>query len=249
LSGEADDSTAAGGGLGFERRGRRHVVRQQSKTFELEIRKTVHLDYLLYLPDGYTSDPQRRWPLVLFLHGMGERGDDLELVKAHGIPRVVEEPDGFPFIAVSPQCPDKTLWTDHVETLDGLLTELEERYRVDSARVYLTGLSMGGYGAWHLATVHPDRFAAVVPICGGGHVAHGFPERVAVLKDVPVWAFHGAQDPVVPLEESQKLVDVLREKGGSVRFTVYAEAEHDSWTRTYDSPDLYDWLLEQELAK
>jgi len=224
-------------------------MRQQSMTFEMEIRKKVHLDYLLYLPDGYAGDSQSRWPLILFLHGMGERGDDLDLVKLHGIPKVVDERDDFPFIALSPQCPEETTWRDQVEALDGLLREIEQRYRVDPDRIYLTGLSMGGYGAWDLATVYPDRFAAVVPICGGGHVAYGFPERVAVLKDVPVWAFHGAKDPVVPLEESQKLVDVLRESGGNVRFTVYPDAEHDSWTRTYDNPDLYDWLLEQKLAK
>jgi predicted peptidase len=218
-------------------------------TFETEIRKQVHLSYLLHLPEDYASDADERWPLILFLHGMGERGDDLELVKLHGIPKIVEERDDVPFIAVSPQCPDLTVWSDHVEALDALLREIEGRYRVDPERIYLTGLSMGGYGAWHMATLHPDRFAAVVPICGGGHVGHGFPERVAALKDVPVWAFHGAKDPVVPLGESQKLVDVLKESGGNVRFTVYPDAEHDSWTRTYDNPELYDWLLEQRLGE
>jgi predicted peptidase len=217
-------------------------------TFEKEIRKSVHLDYLLHLPDDYGSDTDQRWPLILFLHGMGERGDDLDLIRVHGIPKVVEERDEFPFITVSPQCPDDFVCHDQVGALDALLAEVEERYRVDPRRIYLTGLSMGGFGAWYLATLHPDRFAAVVPICGGGHEMYGFPERVAVLEDVPIWAFHGAKDPVVPLKASQALVDVLKEKGGNVRFTVYPDAEHDSWTRTYDNPELYEWLLEQSLA-
>ncbi|MEA3345698.1 MAG: prolyl oligopeptidase family serine peptidase [Chloroflexota bacterium] len=220
-------------------------MKQQKMTFEKLVTKTVQLKYLLYLPQDYDGDSDTRWPLILFLHGAGERGDDLELVKIHGIPKIVEERDNFPFITVSPQCPKGSLWNDHFEALEALLREAEETYRVDPERIYLTGLSMGGYGSWHFATLHPKRFAAVVPICGGAMPMYGFPERVSVLKDVPIWAFHGAKDSTVPIEESQKLVDVLKEHEGNVRFTVYPDAEHDSWTRTYDNPELYEWLLQQ----
>ena len=116
--------------------------------------------------------------------------------------------------------------------------------QIDPTRIYLTGLSMGGYGTWHMAVTYPQKFAAVVPICGGGGWMYGFPKRVCALKDVPVWAFHGALDPVVPLQASQDLVNALNECGGEARLTIYPEALHDSWTQTYDNPELYQWLLE-----
>lgn len=218
---------------------------QQACTLEKPIVKTVRLNYLLFLPKGYEEKPQQRWPLILFLHGMGERGNDLELVKKHGIARVVEQREDFPFIAVSPQCPLDSWWPDHFDALDLLLDEICARYRVDPDRLYLTGLSMGGYGAWYYAALHPDRFAALVPICGGGMPFFGFPERVVVLKNVPVWAFHGAKDDRVPLAESERLVKALKAAGGNVRFTVYPDAGHDAWTETYNNPELYRWLLAQ----
>jgi len=118
-------------------------------------------------------------------------------------------------------------------------------YSVDRHRIYLTGLSMGGYGSWHLAAEYPSTFAAVAPICGGGQREAGFPDKVVVLKDVPIWAFHGELDDVVPCRESQVLIDRLREAGGTPRFTIYPDAKHDSWTRTYDSAEFYRWLLDQ----
>jgi len=216
---------------------------QLANVFETRITKTVHLNYLLFLPNGYGADPEENWPLILFLHGAGERGDDLSLVKKHGIPKMVEQQEDFPFIAVSPQCPQDSWWSDHIEAINGLLSDITTTYAVDTDRVYLTGLSIGGYGTWHLATVYPERFAGVVPICGGGAWFLGFPENVCAIKDVPVWAFHGAKDDLVPLEESEKMVETLKACGGNVRFTVYPDADHDSWTRTYDSPELYEWLL------
>jgi predicted peptidase len=238
-------------------------MRQQARTFEVQFTRTVRLNYLLYLPRGYNVDPQKKWPLILFLHGAGERGDDLELVKIHGIPKIVEQQEDFPFITVSPQCPADAIWAMEakalkvllskaetrpavdikwmveVEALSALLDEVVSEHTVDTERVYLTGLSMGGYGAWRLATAYPGRFAAIAPICGGGD-----PEKAGVLRDVPVWVFHGAQDPAVLLSESEKMVDALGACGGNVRFTVYPDAEHDSWTRTYDNPELYEWFLQ-----
>lgn len=216
---------------------------QQARTFEGQISKTVHLDYLLFLPNDYGNDPHVKWPLILFLHGMGERGNDLELVKKHGIPRVVEQQPDFPFITISPQCPMDSFWTNELDALKALLDDVAARYAVDTGRIYLTGLSMGGYGSWHLATECPERFAAVAPICGGGMFWAGFPERVRALKNVPIWAFHGAKDTVVPLEESEKMVKALKAVGGDVRLTVYPDADHDSWTRTYNNPELYRWFL------
>lgn len=215
---------------------------QQACTLDTTISKRVRLAYWLHLPQGYGAGG-RRWPLILFLHGMGERGDQLELVKRHGIPKIAEEWSDFPFIAVSPQCPADSIWSLQQDALLALLDEILGHYAADPARVYLTGLSMGGYGTWELASAHPERFAAIAPICGGGSPFLGFPARVCALKDVPVWAFHGAKDTVVPLDESAKMVEALRAFGGNVRFTVYPEAGHDAWTETYANPELYAWFL------
>ena len=174
---------------------------------------------------------------------MGERGDDLELLKLHGIAKVVEEQPDLPFVAISPQCPETSRWSAEVDALSALLDEVLDKYAVDENRVYLTGLSMGGFGAWQLAIHHPDRFATIVPICGGGD-----PSKVCALKDVPVWVFHGAQDPTVPLQRSEEMVEALKACGGDVRFTVYPDLEHDSWTRTYDNPALYEWFLQHTLG-
>jgi predicted peptidase len=220
-------------------------MKQQAKTFETQITKTVRLPYLLSLPAGYGDDPAKAWPLILFLHGAGERGEnDMVLLRKEGIPKVAEVRD-LPFITVSPQCPPNSWWSEYIDTLTALLDHIAGTYRVDRTRVYLTGLSMGGYGSWHLATEHPERFAAVVPICGGGPKFYGFPQRVTMLKNTPVWVFHGAKDTHVPLAESERLVKLLQECGGNVRFTVYPECGHDSWTDTYNNPELYTWLLQQ----
>lgn len=212
---------------------------QQEKSFAREVTITVKLDYLLYLPDGYEGSKES-YPLLLFLHGAGESGDDLAKVKAHGPPKLVERGKDFPFLIVSPQSPGRG-WNP--DALAALVDDVCANYRVDESRIYLTGLSMGGYGTWALAASRPDRFAAIAPICGGGN-----PKDASKLKGLPIWVFHGARDRVVPLERSQEMVDALEEAGADVKFTVYPEAEHDSWTETYDNPALYEWLLSHRRA-
>jgi predicted peptidase len=174
----------------------------------------------------------------MFLHGAGERGTDIELVKKHGIPRLVASGVDFPFLVASPQCPAGQTWSPAM--VGRVLDDVCRKVRVDRDRIYLTGLSMGGYGTWFTAIAYPDRFAAIVPICGGGD-----PGAACRLRDLPVWVFHGAKDPVVQPEESARMVEALRGCGGNVRFTLYPEAEHDCWTQTYQNPELYRWLLQQ----
>jgi predicted peptidase len=211
---------------------------QSEQMFEKVITKTVSLKYLLYVPKGYGEKKSQKWPVMLFLHGAGERGGDLNLVKKHGPPKLIDQGKEFPFIVVSPQCPLNSWWPEQVDALVALLDDIESKYAVDRDREYLTGLSMGGFGTWALATRYPERFAALAPICGGG-------DRYLVsrLKNVPVWVFHGARDPVVPLQSSTDMVDALKRAGGDVQLTVYPEAQHDSWTETYDNPKLYEWFL------
>lgn len=207
----------------------------------LETQVPVTLNYLLYLPKDY--DKKDAWPLVLFLHGAGERGDDLNLVKKHGPPKLIEEGKDLPFIVVSPQCPKDNSWTWQLRELTALVDDLTARYKVDKDRIYLTGLSMGGFGTWALAAYQPDRFAAIIPICGGGEML-----MTRRLTQVPIWAFHGAKDPVVPLRRSEELVQALERAKGNVKLTVYPDALHDSWTATYDNPDVWEWLLAQKRA-
>jgi predicted peptidase len=218
---------------------------QSAQTYKREVRTTQKLDYLLFLPEGYGADTARRWPLILFLHGAGERGADLKLLTKHGPPKLVADRPDFPFIVVSPQCPAGQRWQP--EAVIGLLDEVMARNRVDPKRVYLTGLSMGGYGTWATGLRNPDRFAAIAPICGGGEridVLLGAREKKEALQSLPVWAFHGAKDVTVPLGESERMVDALKKAGvKEVQLTVYPDAGHDSWTETYANEKLFEWFL------
>ena len=198
------------------------------------------MDYLLYLPDEY--DSKESWPLVLFLHGAGERGNNFELVKKHGPPKLTAEGKTFPFIVVAPQCAEELSW-EPME-LATLLDEIVKTHNVDLDRVYVTGLSMGGFGTWRLAAYTPERFAAIVPICGGGD--EFWAKRYVNL---PTWVFHGALDTAVPLKRSEEMVAAMKKAGCEPKFTIYPEAKHDSWTETYDNPELYEWLLAQTRSK
>jgi predicted peptidase len=211
---------------------------REARSSEEETR-VVPLDFLIHLPDGYEAS-DHDWPLVLFLHGAGERGSDLGKVKRHGPPRLAGEGKRFPFILVSPQCPEESWWTEELDGLRVLLDDMERKYRVDKDRIYVTGLSMGGFCTWALAAEQPNRFAAIAPICGGGD-----PKSAEAIAHLPTWVFHGAQDKTVPVERSQEMVDALRAAGAEPRFTVYPGAGHDSWTETYNNPEFYDWLLAQ----
>jgi predicted peptidase len=214
-------------------------MNQRPQTFEMD---GTRLNYLLYTPPGYKADGKERWPLIYFLHGTGERGDDLDLLKTQGLPRYLETRDDFPFVVVSPQARSYDWWPKKVPEMNSFLDHVLAHHAIDTKRVYLSGLSMGGYGAWALAMTHPERFAALNPICGGGDSS-----MVCVLKNTPVWVFHGAKDNVVLIRESRRMVESLRECGGNVLFTVYPNAGHDSWTATYNNPKLYEWFLQQRL--
>ena len=156
---------------------------------------------------------------------------------------MINEGKEFPFIVVSPQCPDEYFWND--DLLLALLDEIEENYRVDKNRIYVTGLSMGGHGTWSLALAQPNRFAAIAPVCGWSH-----PVEFCKIAHIPIWIFHGAKDFVVPVSASEQMVEKLKSCGGSnVKLTIYPEANHDSWTETYNNEELYKWLLEQSLDK
>ena len=204
---------------------------------------TDTLHYLMWLPDGYDdakAEPEGGWPLVLFLHGAGERGDDLERVKAWGPPRMAAAGESLPYILVAPQCPQGRWW--QTPPLLALLDDITERYKVDPDRVYVTGLSMGGFGTWNLAAADPGRFAAIAPVCGGSSAPM---LRLDGLKDLPIWAFHGGDDPVVPPSETLRAVEAVRRLGGQARLTIYEGVGHDSWRNAYAEDELWTWMLAQ----
>ena len=242
---------------------------QSRQKFQTQLTKKVDLGYLLYLPPGYDAKAAKKWPLILFLHGAGERGTNLPLVSMHGPPKLVKKNPPVPknetdaaradretgtkllrenFIVVSPQCAVGERWDS--DALLALLDSVIASQKVDAGRVYLTGLSMGGYGSWALLGHAPERFAAVAPICGGGNsigILLPGSGKAAALKTLPVWAFHGAKDPVVVLAESERMVTAVKKAGAKdVQLTVYPEAQHDSWTATYNNPKLYEWFLSHE---
>ena len=216
-------------------------TRQSIHKLDKEVTVKVKLNYLVYLPKGYNND-NNKWPLVLFLHGAGERGDSLKFVKRNGPPMLIDEGKDFPFILISPQCPLGRRWD--VLSLETLLDEVENIYRVDAERVYVTGLSMGGEGTWKLIMAEPERFAAAAPVCGRTGSAYLDACR---LINLPIWVFHGAMDDIVSLDESVRMVKALDACGNEVKFTVYPRANHNAWTETYDNPELYEWLLEHHL--
>ncbi len=203
------------------------------------------LPYLITLPEGYSKSARKKWPLLVFLHGAGERGNQLKLVTMHGPPQLARQGNPLPFIVVSPQCPLDQVWDD--EAVLGLIEHLLVRHQADPKRVYLTGLSMGGFGTWSLASRHPERFAAVVPICGGGDTIPlllASKEKKASLRKLGVWAFHGAKDSVVPLAESERMIQSFKRAGHpDAKLTVYSEADHKSWTEAYNNPEIYRWML------
>jgi predicted peptidase len=222
--------------------------------------RDVTIRYMLFAPRDYKADG-KKWPLLLFLHGMGEcSNDDLSRVKIHGPAHIVDSRSDFPFVVVTPQLPPPPGYKEGAsytseqvialaskawrpEELIRLVDHVAAKMNIDPERIYVTGLSMGGYGTWRLVAEHPERFAAAVPICGGGEPAN----MASALRRVPIWAFHGAKDPVVPLAEGQRMADAVKRAGGDVRFTVYPDATHDSWTATYDNQEVYDWLLAHRL--
>jgi predicted peptidase len=204
---------------------------------QVEVKDPNTYNYLLFTPAKYQK--QDKWPLIVFLHGSGERGDDLAKVKVHGPPKIVEQKPDFEFLVVSPQVPSGERWD--ADKLMQLVDQVAKSLKVDQDRIYLTGLSMGGFGTWTTAAKYPDRLAAIVPICGGGD-----PATAEKFAKIPCWVFHGAKDKGVPLKRSDEMVEALKKAGGEPKYTVYPEAGHDSWTESYNNPELYKWLLEQK---
>jgi hypothetical protein len=202
------------------------------------------IPYLLYLPKSYYTNQREELPLVLFLHGKGERGNNLQILKRQGIPKSIsDDKTEFPFILIAPQLPEnEEEW--YTKDLISLVEEIESDYSIDENKIYLTGISLGGNGVWKLATEFPNKFAAVVPISGWGEVSN-----VCRIKNASVWAFHGAKDTLIPPQKTTEIIDRLQFCNRNVKQTIYTNAKHDAWTETYNNPEFMDWLLQQKKEK
>jgi predicted peptidase len=210
--------------------------------------------YQVFLPAGYTKD--KPWPVILFLHGAGERGDDGIVQTDTGLGHAIRlHRERFPAVVIMPQCRKNVWWTDPAmeKQVMAILAKSMKEFRGDPKRLYLTGLSMGGYGTFALAAKYPDKFAAAVPICGGVVMPRtqpvGDPYSIVAGKigKTPMWIFHGAADPTVPVTESQKMNAAIKAAGGNVRYTEYPGVLHNSWDKAYGEADLAKWLFEQRL--
>jgi predicted peptidase len=213
-------------------------MQSQDQSYSTTVQSEVSIRYRTYFPENYTDDGAA-FPMLYFMHGSGERGADLDILEWQTLPRFIKEGLDLPFVTVCPQC--EVGWD--VRALELLLDEAIEKYNVDPTRVYLTGNSMGGLGTWMLGNVAADRVAAMAPVCAPSTRIN--PEN---FKGVPIWCFHGAMDSVVPIGESVKMVRYLREAGCVVKFTVYPDADHDSWTPAYRDPEFVTWLLSHRKA-
>lgn len=219
------------------------VLHADQKTIELpesisSKTKWLNKKVLVYTPKKYKSKDKH--PLIIFLHGMGERGTNIENIKKHGPPKVCNSMKGFDFIAVSPQClkdnKGKGWW--NTDDLNKLYDYILKNYKVDKDRIYLTGLSMGGFGSWAWAAANPDRFTAVAPVCGGGN-----PKQAKKYGKLPIWAFHGDKDTVVAYKKSVDMVNAIKKAKGNAKLTTYPGVGHNSWTKAYNDKELYKWFL------
>lgn len=225
--------------VSFERTGTHEAQFERSATKWIDMK----MHYLLYLPQGY-DDPAnagKSWPVIFMLHGIGENGSDASLLLKYGPARMVEEGRDFPFIVISPQHPGgssmaEKLW--NVELTTALMRDAMSRYRVDRDRVYLTGVSSGGLATWVIAANQPGMFAAIAPISSWGYV-----EEARQIAMVPVWAFHGGADLIVPPGSIKPLIEAHQAAGGESRLTIYPGAGHDAWTKAYSDEELYRWFL------
>ncbi len=198
--------------------------------------------YLLYLPEGYEDHPEKKWPLVIFLHGYGDRGGNVFLLAKASPFMFIREKGPLPFIIAAPLLSSFEGYSSFPDAyMAGVLAEIQAYYRVDSKRMYVTGLSMGGEATYRFAVYHPTLFAAIAPL--SAYVDSKTYSMIGRIKDLPVWAVHGADDTVIPLSKAQQPVDALREAGSKIKFTVLSGHDHDTWTDTYSDPAFYDWFL------
>ena len=206
---------------------------------KFESDKHFNFNYIKYLPKDY--DETKEYPLVFFLHGAGERGDDLDYIARYGYFKFIKEDNKeYPFIAIAPQCPQNKYWGCYTESLLAFLDYILETLPIDKKRVYLTGLSMGGTGSYMLAMADPSKFAALFAVCGSGIYWYA-----CALKNIPTYAYHGDNDTTVPIYESINMVKAINKWGGNAKIKIAYNYDHDINDLAYKDEEIYNWLLAQ----
>jgi predicted peptidase len=200
--------------------------------------KSKTYPYLAYLPSDYEKSAKKDWPLIIYLHGSSCKGNNLERLKKYGPPFYLDRGMQVDAIVISPQCPSNRNWTTG-NWFESFYKELLDKYNIDPSRVYLTGMSLGGFGTWDLASRYPEYFAAIMPLCGGGR-----PDMAETMKDVPTWVFHGDKDRLVNVNRSKQMVNAMQELGSRPKFSVLKGQGHDIH-KVYSDQGIYDWLLSQ----
>jgi len=196
------------------------------------------IQYLLIFPAKYTQT-KNQWPMILFLHGSSLRGQNLDLVKKYGPTWVAEQRNDFQFVVLAPQCPEGEDWMNKSDILVALLDDVLKKYRIDQDQVYLTGTSRGGNGTWYLACQHPEYFAAIAPLASNPTIPNSWNQQLIYM---PIWAFHGAKDPILPLKNDEAMINALRMQGSTPRFTILPDQGHEI-AGVYKNQELYDWFL------
>lgn len=190
----------------------------------------------IFLPANYQKD-DTYWPVMIYLHGASYRNKEMEDIKQNVPIENIKQNGDLPFIVIAPKCPSGQRWSTYHLKL--LLDEAIKKYPIDESRIYMTGMSLGGFGTWEFACRYPERLAAAAPVCGGGK-----PDQAAAMKNVPVWAFHGDRDSVVPYRRTKSMVEALERVGGNVKFTCLPGQGHNIGSKVYSNHELYDWMLE-----
>lgn len=206
------------------------------QSFSKEVKTKLEINYILDLP----SNQKEKFPLLVFLHGSGERGTDLEIVKNHS-PFTYKNLMKSPIAILAPQCPENVWWD--TEAVYHLILEIASKYNIDKSRIYLTGLSMGGWGTWKLAEEHPELFAAIAPVCAPADRLMKI--QAEKLKNIPIQIYHGALDDVVTPDQSIEMYLELKKINPNVDLIIFSKDNHNSWDSTYSNPEFYKWLLEQ----
>ena len=207
-----------------------------------QIKTKAKYNYLLYLPTNYTSGT-KKYPVLIYLHGGSQRGNDLNRLKTYGLPYLVDKGQNFDFIIASPQCPENKYWSSE-NWFDSLYSDLNMRYRIDTDRIYCTGISIGGYGTYIVAMDFPDKFAAIVPLCGG--INDSDTSRVCNLNKISIWTFHGTTDDKISINETERIVRGLRKCNGNIKFTRLQNEGHDIGYLYENKPQIYKWLLKHK---
>ncbi|MDF2517356.1 MAG: prolyl oligopeptidase family serine peptidase [Sphingobacterium sp.] len=201
----------------------------------------VNYKRLTYLPKSYNTDTSK-YPLVIYLHGGSQKGNDLEKLKVYGLPYLADKGRNFDFVMVAPQCPEGRYWSTE-NWFDSLYNEVASNYRIDKSRVYITGISMGGYGTYTAALDHPEKIAAIVPLCGG--VNDSDTTRICTLKNIPILTFHGTADTEISIQETERIEEYLKKCNGNITFHRLEGEGHGIQYLYETKPEIYEWLLRQ----